>query len=220
MDGPSEERENRQKVNFQCRAERPVPPVTIAGCEPAGNVVAAPDLSGSTFAAAARSTSGRATPGLPWKFAAPLARARSRKLGAHNRSTPGQRLQLTESGRAGEVLHAAVRRRDQPLNRHVFEAVPDALRDLLGRLDRRRAEVEDAEDNGLARDRPAARRDRAPGSAASIEIWSAALVGERLEEGVAAPALVLDELRVAEAEVDRGRPRHALERPIDRLSRA
>ena len=62
-----------------------------------------------------------------------------------------ERLELAVGGTAREVLHATVRGGDQPLRAGVREGAADAAGDRLGRLDVIRREVDDAEDDRLAR---------------------------------------------------------------------
>src|SRR5918995_2196828 len=69
---------------------------------------------------------------------------------SHEARALAQRPELAEGGVAREIFHAAVRRRDQALWRDVPEPGPDPRRHLLRHLDAGIAEVDHAEDDGLA----------------------------------------------------------------------
>src|SRR6185312_14369620 len=75
----------------------------------------------------------------------------SAQLAAHDGRTIDHRLELAEGDLAREVLHAAVRRRDELVRRDMLEAAADAGGDERGRLDRRRRQIEHAEHDVLRR---------------------------------------------------------------------
>src|SRR5215207_2972362 len=128
--------------------------------------------------------------------------------------TGNHRLELVERALAGEVLHPAVRRENEPLRRHHRESSANPVCDDFGRLDRARAEIEDPKD------------DRLVGEIAQqlgVEVWLCRLerevrrkaVAELAQKRVAGESFVND-VRVAEARVEDGVPVDAVKRAIDR----
>src|SRR6266852_9230556 len=72
------------------------------------------------------------------------------QLPPYHRGPRAQRGELAERRLAGEVLHPAIGRRDEPRGRHVLQGAADTLRHLFGRLDGLVAQVDDAEHDRLA----------------------------------------------------------------------
>src|SRR5262245_17839670 len=73
-----------------------------------------------------------------------------RKLLPDDGRAGAQRLELAERGLAREVFHSAIGRWDETFRRNMLQAGADALGHALRRLDRRIAEIDDPEHDGLA----------------------------------------------------------------------
>src|SRR5262245_31253696 len=137
-----------------------------------------------------------------------------RDLLADQAGARGQGLHLGERDVAGQVLHPAVRGRDDVLGRHVRQGAADAVGDDLGGLDGVVAEVDDAEDDLLAGQL---------GEHGAVEVRLAGLDGDGIapdrghlgQERVAAGAVV-DDGGVAEADVDGGTAADPGQRPLQR----
>ena len=117
---------------------------------------------------------------------------------------------------AGQVLHPAVRRDDEPLRPDDLERLADPAGDDLRRLGLGRAQVEHAQDDHLAREIGQStggvevglrRLERDVGRAAVVQLAQERVPGEPL----------LDDVRVAEAGVEDRVALDALERAVDRL---
>ena len=108
--------------------------------------------------------------------------------------------ELPEGGVTGEIFHPAIGRWDEPVRRHVPEPGADARRHLLHRVDGGVAEVDHAEDDGLAGE---------IGQDAQVQLGLRGLDGDLCGDGirelgekrVAGGFLVPNNRRIAEAEV-------------------
>jgi hypothetical protein len=100
----------------------------------------------------------------------------------------------------------------------VLEALADPCGHLVGRLDGLIAEIEHAQNDRLTRDRPQ-HAEIEPGLRRLDRDLVRRTVGERLEERIAAAALVVHQLGIAEAHMQRLGSRHAREGALDRLER-
>src|SRR5215510_3950877 len=139
----------------------------------------------------------------------------SDKLPPHDFCTLHHCLHLGEGDVTRKVFHAAVGRHDDAFGCHVGQRLPDAGRHRLGRLDRHVAEVDDAEDDGLAQ----------AGELGAIELRLRGLDRDLLhprllelgQERVAGRLVGLHGLGIAEADVDRRGSADAVERRIEHL---
>src|SRR5262249_23386208 len=129
-------------------------PVTVPGCSTApgrvgnvlvrmGNVPTRPSASVATPLDIAHPASNAESRPTPRRLRSPLDSTRALDEGA----------QAKARARAIEIFHAAVGRCDEALGRNVTERRAQAGRDDVGRLGRRSAEVEDAENDRLRADR-------------------------------------------------------------------
>ena len=131
--------------------------------------------------------------------------------------TRDHRLELAVSPLAWEVLHPAVRRENETFGRQDLECPPNTGRDHLGRFDLIRAEVENSQNDDLARNVAEHVRREVRLCRLEREMCRAAPV-ELAKERVAGKAFV-DDVRVAEAGVQDGLALDSLERTVDRLDR-
>src|SRR5919201_4322806 len=129
--------------------------------------------------------------------------------------TGDQCLELAERELWRQVLHAAVRRGDEPLRRNYGEGLPDSARDEVCRLDLARAEDEYAEDDCLVLEVGQHLRVEVRLRGLERDVRRGAVV--QLTQERVARRLVLDDGRVAEAGVEDGLALDAGERAVDRL---
>jgi tetratricopeptide (TPR) repeat protein len=127
---------------------------------------------------------------------------------------PRHRGQLPEGGLARQVLHAAVRGEHQPVGRHVPQRPAHPAGHRLRRLHRRVAQVQHAQDDGLAVQLGQHRAVKARLRGLDRHLVAGA-AGQLGQERVAGRAVV-HEGGVPEAQVDRGGPGRLRQRPVDR----
>ena len=125
------------------------------------------------------------------------------------------RLKLAVRPLAREVLHSAVRRENETFGRQNLERPPNSRRHHRGRFDLRRAEIENSEDDDLARNIAEHVRREVRLCRFQRKMCRAALV-ELAKERIAGETFV-DDVRIPEAGVQDGRAVNSLERTVDRL---